>query len=108
MIKHTIFVFLLTFCSSFSASYAATHTGKYVAELHSPDTRPCTFFRLKDVAVADPGVSNSEWFSVPQSHTGYKEILAFLVTAYSTGKTINVYTTGAVECEHPGVGVVTF
>ncbi len=35
---------------------ADSHVGKQVSAIHSPDTRPCTFFKLDGVTQADPVV----------------------------------------------------
>lgn len=65
--------------------------------VRSPDGRPCTFFQLSGVAVADPVVPASPWFVIPQSAVGYKEMLAMLMTAKITGAKIYVTTTGTVN-----------
>lgn len=74
-----------------------TGNGYQVGMIRSPDGRPCTFFTLNGVSVADPILPNSPWFVIPQSAVGYKEMLALLVSAKLTAKPLFVSTTGSVN-----------
>jgi len=87
---------------------AATHTNKEVAVFHSPDSRPCTFFTLTGVAEADPVVAGNPWFSIPQTHIGYKEIISVLLAARTVGKTVTVGTAGTMACGHAAVQSVVY
>ena len=86
----------------------AVHTSKEVAVFHTPDSRPCTFFMLTGVAEADPVVAGNPWFSIPQTHLGYKEITSVLLAARTAGKTITVSTTGTTACGHAAVSSIQY
>ena len=83
-----------------------THERKTVLVFHSPDTRPCSFFRLEGVAEADPVVPGRWWFAIPQDHIGYDEIVAMMIAAHTTGRPVDVVTDGTVVCGHARVGLV--
>jgi hypothetical protein len=83
---------------------ASAHYNKEVTVVHSPDTRQCTFFMLSGVSEAAPVAPGDPWFAVPKSHAGYKEILAVLLLARTTGKALtHVATSGALACGHAAV-----
>lgn len=75
----------------------AAHMNHTVAEIQPPQlNNDCVYFRLTDVAVADPGVSaGGPYFALPRTHPGFKEIYSLLLTAYTSGFTVSVRTTGA-------------
>lgn len=89
-------------------SYAHSHTNKIVETIHSPDSRECTFFRLKGVTEADPVVSNNGWFSIPLSYPGHDVIVSMLLTSYTADKNITVTTTGKIACGHAAVNNIQF
>lgn len=90
---------LAWFLAFMGPTQAAVHSGKALAVIHSPDDRPCVFFRLTGVAEADPVAPGIEWFALPKTHPGYKEILALLLTARATGQPLgHVTTTGTLTC----------
>lgn len=81
------------------SAQAVVHTGRSLAVIHSPDDRPCVFFRLTGVTEADPVAPGIEWFALPKTHQGYKEILTLLLTARATGQPLgHVTTTGTLTC----------
>jgi hypothetical protein len=53
-------------------------------------------------------VPGSAWFSIPDSTPGYKEMVATLLLAKASGKTIRVSTAGVVaaSCGHPQVSTL--
>jgi len=81
---------------------------KTVNIVRGPDGRPCTFFVLDGVSVADPSTPNTAWFALRQASPGYKENLAILMAAKLSGRPVHVSTTGAVvpECGHVEAYVV--
>lgn len=81
-----------------SAFADVTYSGKTVTLIQAPDPRPCTFFQLGGVTVADPAATSSAWFAVPQSHVAHDQLVAFLLTAKAMGNTVLVLTTGAAAC----------
>lgn len=83
---------------------AVEHTGT-VERMLPPDSRPCLFFTLTGVSVADPSLPSSPWFAIRQSQNGYKETFALLLAAKHTGLPVTVSTTGGVvtECGHAGI-----
>jgi hypothetical protein len=95
------------FCSNASATDYIGN-GYQVGIIRAPDGRPCTFFSLVGVSVADPVVPNSAWFAIPQAAVGYKEMLALLLSSKLTGKSVYVSTTGAVNasCGQVEVSVI--
>jgi hypothetical protein len=102
-------VFSFFFISILSANaMSLSHNQAEVESIHSPDSRPCTFLRLKGVSQADPAVNNSPWFSIPLVHNGHDVIVSMLLTAYSTGKKLNVVTTGLGKCGQAEVDSVLF
>jgi putative transposase len=88
-----LFGFVLASNASYAVDYL-TSPGYNVDTIRSPDGRPCTFFTLVGVGQADPVVANSPWFVISQSAVGYKEMLAMLITAKSTGRPVYLSTTG--------------
>jgi hypothetical protein len=76
------------------------HNNKSVSVVYSPDERECIFFTLDGVTQADASVmQNNEWFAVPKTHAGYKEIAAMLLMARATGTPLqHVLTTGGTAC----------
>jgi hypothetical protein len=107
-IKMTRIRMLLATCVLFvpAIGLATQHSGRQVVQLHSPDTRECTFFMLTGVAEADPVLPGNPWFAVPKTHVGYKEIVSFLMTARITGESLTVYTAGTTACGHATVSAV--
>ena len=88
-------------------AWPASDANKSVTIVQSPDNRECIFFQLEGVSVADPATPGTAWFSVSQSHAGYKEIVAALMMARATGAPLqNVTTTGSVACGHAEVSSV--
>lgn len=89
--------------------FASTHVNKEVVALHSPDSRDCSFFMLSGVNEAHPAVPGSPWFAISKSHQGYKEIVAMLLIARTTGRALNhVGLSGAIVCGHAAVVSVSF
>ncbi len=92
-----------------TVSFGASHIGKVIKTIHSPDSRACTFFLLNDVNQADPVTPDHGWFSVPLDTTGrHSAILSMLLTSYTTAKPINVVTTGSTACGHAEVSNIHF
>ena len=109
MKKHlTLATTLTCMCLSSMAQAETSHIQKTISVIQSPDTRTCLFFQLDGVAEADPVVPNVAWFALPQAHVGYDEIFSMILTAYTTGTPINVYTTSTVQCGHAGVNILRF
>jgi hypothetical protein len=77
---------------------AAYHTNQLIGRIQMPDTRPCVFFFLQGVSVADPINPGDMWFTLPKSDPAYYEKMSTLVNAKLAGKTINVVTDGSVSC----------
>jgi hypothetical protein len=66
------------------------------------DARPCAFFTLDNVAIADPNAPNGQaWFAIPTSTPNYKDLFSLLVSAKLAGKKISVITIGAIDCGMP-------
>lgn len=103
--KYILSFFLILFSMY---SYAVDHLGKDVKTIHSPDHRACTFFMLEGVSLADPVAPSNGWFAVPIAHSGHDVIVSILLAAYTTGKKINVRTSGASACSTAGVSSVHF
>lgn len=53
-------------------------------------------------------MAGNPWFSVPLTHNGHDVIISMLLTAYTTGKTLRVATTGQISCGHAEVRSVQF
>ena len=81
-----------------AAVAAVTHTSKQVGQFLPPDGRACAFFQLQGVAEADPIRPGNNWFALPTSQNGYKEIMATLLTAKATDKTVTVRTKNQLAC----------
>jgi hypothetical protein len=97
---------LAALCLTVPLLLAATfHEGKQVNIVMSPDTRPCAFFSLQGVAVADPVVPSTPWFAIPKSDPGFAEKFAVLMSAKLAGKLVNVATDGTASpaCGHATV-----
>jgi hypothetical protein len=78
-----------------ASSHAAEHTNRLIGNIEPPDAvRDCVFFTLQGVDIADPAVENNQWFAVPRSHLGFKEIYSALLMARATGALVKVTTTG--------------
>ena len=95
--------------SALAESAAAGYfPAKTITIVRAPDGRPCTFFILDGVSPADPSTPNTPWMALRQSHPGYKENLAILMSAKLTNRPVNVATSGTVppECGHVEVTVV--
>lgn len=103
-----IFILALALFFVQSNAQAATHQGAKVKTMQSPDARPCTFFWLEGVGVADSTIKNSPWFAVPRTHLGHDVIISMLLTSLTTGKELDVHTTGGAACSHAAVSHVTF
>ncbi len=58
----------------------------------------CVFFTLEGVSVADPAVSNGQYFAIPSTHPGYKQHVATLHIAKQTGTSVVLGTTGTTSC----------
>lgn len=103
--SRALLVLALAIGSGFPVSAAQTHRGAKVLGLHIDATRPCAFFRLERVGVADP-VTATPWFSLPKSHPAFPELYAMLLTASVTGKSVDVQTTGTFDCGFAAVDFV--
>lgn len=91
------------------SSWAASYYNGYQIDIVRPGgDRPCTLFTLVGVNQADPVLPTSNWFSIPSSAPGYKEMIAALLLAKAAGRSVDVATSGAVstECGHPGVAAL--
>jgi len=87
---------LLAFPRPASADEVPPYPGAPVVQIQSPDSRPCTFFQLKGVTQASPA-RVSPWFAVNRSALGYKEMVSMLLMAFSSGRSVMVTTTGALD-----------
>jgi hypothetical protein len=94
--------------ASVPSAWSGEFLNKTINIIHPPDSRPCTFFILDGVSAADPATPNTPWMALRQSHVGYRENLAVLMSAKLTGRPVQVVTTGAVvpECGHVDVSVI--
>jgi hypothetical protein len=81
-----------------SPALAAYHTNQLIGRIQMPDSRPCVFFFLQGVSVADPVNPGDMWFTLPKSDPAYYEKMTTLVNAKLAGKTINVVTDGTISC----------
>jgi hypothetical protein len=79
-----------------SADDVPAYPGAPVVQIQSPDGRPCTLFRLKDVNQAS-SARVSPWFAVNQSTVGYKEMVSILLMAFASGKSVTVGITGGLD-----------
>ena len=107
MLLRKISIGLIAGLLSCLAHAQVVHTDKVVEAVHSPDHRACLFFSLAGVATADPITPNMNWFSVPMTHPGFKEIVAILISARTSGQPVTVYTTGNSVCGHASVSAIT-
>ena len=104
-----IFTLALALLFVQSNAQAAEHSGFEVRTIQGPDTRTCTFFQLNGVGTADPNViTNNPWFTLPQTHAGHDVIVSMLLTSLTTGKKLDVVTSGNTACGHAEVLRVTF
>lgn len=108
--KVAVLAIAATAClAGFSEPAAAGYfPNKTITIVRAPDGRPCTFFILDGVSPADPATPNTPWMALRQSHPGYKENLAILVSAKLTNRPVNVITSGTVasECGHVEVTAI--
>lgn len=86
---------------SHSAAPANTHSGKVVDGI-LVDSRPCVFFWLTGVDVADSVVPGSA-FALAKTHPNYSELNAMLLTAKAGGRKVTVTTTGVSACGYAAV-----
>lgn len=107
MLFRKISIGLIVCFVSCVAQAQVVHTEKVIEAVHSPDHRACLFFSLEGVATADPVTPNMNWFSVPMTHPGFKEIVAMLISARTSREPVTVYTTGSVVCGHASVSAIT-
>ncbi|MDP5277681.1 hypothetical protein Q9Q95_01990 [Sphingomonas sp. DG1-23] len=89
----------------FSAFAATTHTAKRVEGILA-DSRPCVFFTLDGVSLADALVPDSPYFALSKSHASYAELNALLLTAKATGRPVTITTSGSTVCGHAAVEFV--
>lgn len=79
---------------------AASHLNKTVTVIQSVEySRLCSFFQLEGVSEADPAVPGNAWFALPQTHPGYDELMAMLISAQAGGRKIDVFTDGNIACD---------
>jgi len=91
-------------CISPARSAEGVFEVKTLGAIFSGDWRPCVFFTLDGVPEAVAGVPGSPWFVLPKTHVMFKETFALLLTAKTTGRAVNVVTTGGVNaCGHAEV-----
>jgi len=107
MLRRKVSIGLVAFFISCVAHAQVVHEKKVVESVHSPDHRACLFFSLTGVTTADPVTPNMNWFAVPMTHPGFKEIVAMLISARTSREPVTVYTTGSVVCGHASVSAVT-
>jgi hypothetical protein len=96
------------FISLAASAAPGAFSGKRVSQIHGGDSRPCIFFTLQEVDLADPVVPTGGWFALPRSHPGFKETYALLVAAKLTQSPLFVATSGVLVagCGHVGVDAV--
>ncbi|GAA6166899.1 hypothetical protein NBRC116591_07090 [Sessilibacter corallicola] len=97
MVLRTMLITLIILFAN-TAQALGSNLNKSVTIIHSPDHRPCTFFQLEGVTEASPAVPNEPWFSVNINHDGHEVIVSILLTALTSGKKVDVITTGDVDC----------
>ena len=90
----------------FPASAETTHTAKRVEGILA-DSRPCIFFTLDGVTLADPVAPDSPYFALSKSHASYAELNALLLTAKATGRPVTIATNGSTVCGHAAVEFVS-
>jgi hypothetical protein len=85
---------------------AANFANKAIIDLlMDVNSRPCLFFTLDGVTVADPVVPWNPWFAVPKSASNFAEINAMLLSAKLAGRPISVETDGTTSC---GIATVSW
>jgi hypothetical protein len=89
-----------------AASAQTAHENKTVYDIVEDGTRPCLFFRLTGVLVADGAISG-EWFAVPREHLAFNELFAMLLTARILQLPVRVSTTGTASCGFATVDSLT-
>jgi len=90
-------------------SWALDWSGYQVSIVRPGGDRPCTLFQLVGVAQADPAVSTSPWFAIPNTAPEYSVMVATLLVAKASGSLVTVTTTGSGQASclgHPGVAVL--
>ena len=88
---------LLLAMQAAAAPAQVVHDHKAVSDIVQDGTRPCLFFRLVGVDVADPAHS-THWFAIPRTHSAFAESFALLVTARAARLNVRVTTTGTASC----------
>jgi hypothetical protein len=85
-----------------SPSWAATFdakVGMMLAPYQITTRWNCLYFTLQGVAQSS-ALNNGPWFTINKTtfDGGYQESLALLITAQTTGKTVEIITTGQTAC----------
>jgi len=88
------------------AEASVSRTGT-IQIMHSPDSRPCFFFTLDGVPIADSTIhTTSPWFAIAQTAINYKEVVALVLFARANGVPITATTSGGGACGLAEVGSV--
>jgi len=87
---------------------AVNHTAKIPTDIVIEASRPCAFFLLTGVTVADPNVASiaASWFAIPVTHPAFSQVIAILMTARVSNLPVSVKTTGGLACGFAGVDQV--
>lgn len=93
------------FCISLPA-LAVVHELKKPVSVHASRTA-CVHFKLEGVSVADPATSISEWFGIAKSHPNFNELVAILLTAKGSGRTVTVHTEITNACGYASVALLS-
>lgn len=82
-----------------SISLSASIWKSTVRNLQAPAKgEMCAFITLDGVSEADPIVPGIPWFALNTTQNGYKESFALLMSAFLTGLTLQIATTGKTSC----------
>jgi hypothetical protein len=107
MFKRNLIAAAVTFSvSAFSPTpaTAVAHLVKTVSRIQTADNRDCFFFQLSGVSISDPAVTpTSDWFAIPRTHVGYRDLVQMVTMAKLTQNPIDVYTTGVIPVTTGGV-----
>jgi hypothetical protein len=82
------------------------HANKQVAMIRTMNWCDGAIFILQGVSQAHAGFPNEPWFYVNRAKPGANDMIALLMTAKATGRTVNVYASDATFCGGPEVSYI--
>jgi hypothetical protein len=106
-VKKIIFLIAALYSQTNTAfAVPVTHTNQQVMTIRTQNWCDGAFFTLQGVSQAHAAFPNIPWFHINRAKPGANDMIAVLMTAKATGRTVNVYASDVTFCGGPEVSYI--